>query len=69
MSFIQRELDRIAQALLEGPDTEDHDRLYSAQQALAWATDPDAYASPMVEIRGILAETEGCSAAHRPNGS
>ncbi len=53
MSFIQRDLDRIGNALRDNPDANDYDRLYVAQQALAWATDPEGFKSPMGVIRGI----------------
>ena len=65
MSFIQREIDRIAQALKEGPDAVDYARLYSAQQALSWASDPDGFASPMKEIRGTREGSEDYSGVPR----
>jgi hypothetical protein len=66
MSFIQRELDRIGAALRADPQGNDYDRLYAAQQALVWATDPENYASPMKHIRGIQEGSEGCSADCHP---
>lgn len=69
MSFIQRELDRISAALRENPQSNDYDRLYAAQQALSWATDPNGFASPMKHIRGIQADSEGCLADHHPQPS
>lgn len=66
MSFIQRELDRIGEALRADPQSNDYDRLYAAQQALAWATDPSNYASPMKHIRGTQEGSEDCSDAPRP---
>ena len=67
MSFIQRELDRIGEALRADPQSNDYDRLYAVQQALAWATDPSNYASPMKHIRGIQEGSEDCSAGpHQP---
>lgn len=53
MSFIQRELDRISAALQSDPDDKDYDRLYAAQQALAWALDPLNFAHPMRVIKGL----------------
>ena len=61
MSFIQRELDRIGEALRNNPDANDYDQLYAAQQALAWATDPDGFAAPMKQIRGTQEGSEDCS--------
>jgi hypothetical protein len=47
MSFIQRELDKINDAIRsDKTDLEDLVKLRAAQQALAWATDPDGYKSP-----------------------
>lgn len=67
MSFIQRELNRISTALRESPQSNDYDRLYAAQQALSWATDPNGFASPMKHIRGIQVGSEDCSAGpHQP---
>lgn len=66
MGFIQRELDRIGEALRADPHGNDYDRLYAAQQALAWATDPDGFASPMKHIRGTQEGSKDCSAAPRP---
>ncbi len=66
MSFIQRELDRISSALREDPQSNDYDRLYAAQQALSWASDPGRFASPMKHIRGIQEDSEDCSAVPRP---
>lgn len=51
MGFIERELDRIGATLCSEPDAPDYDRLYAAQQALAWAMDPTGFASPIKHIR------------------
>jgi hypothetical protein len=69
MSFIQRELDKIGEALRASPEANDYDLLYAAQQALAWATDPEGFASPMKHIRGTQEGSEGCSEDHRPPSS
>lgn len=69
MSFIQRELDRLSAALRADPQSNDYDRLYAAQQALSWATDPDGFASPMKHIRGIQGDSGDCSDVPRPIGS
>jgi hypothetical protein len=64
MSFIQRELDAFGYALARKPDVIKHDRLYAAQQVLAWATEPNGFARPSVMITGIRGETGDCS--HSP---
>jgi hypothetical protein len=62
MSFIQRELDRLHSALLDHPGGNSYERLYAAQQALAWATDPSAFAAPSKLIMGTQEDSEDCSA-------
>ena len=69
MSFIQRELDRIGGALRANPDANDYDRLYVAQQALAWATDPEGFKSPMGLIRGTQEGKEDCPSCPDPGQS
>ena len=66
MSFIQRELDRIGDALRSNPQANDYDRLYAAQQALAWASDPQGFRPPFASIRGTQEGSEGCSAPPHP---
>lgn len=61
MSFIQRELDRINGALLDPANADVYDRLYAAQQALAWASEPTGYRTPYDFVMGIPASSEGCS--------
>jgi hypothetical protein len=47
MSFIARELDRIASRLRESNlSTEQYERLYAAQQALSWVLEPSGFATP-----------------------
>lgn len=47
MSFVQRELDRIANAILERQEPDPtRDRLIAAQQALSWALEPIGCLSP-----------------------
>lgn len=69
MSFVQRELDRVADALATTQGAE-YDRLFAAQQALAWSLDPAAYASPIESILNAADSREaarGCSAeSHQP---
>lgn len=73
MSFIQRELDK-----LFSEDTADNLELsammYGARQALSWASDPNAFASPLAAaarrfpglVTGIPEATEDCQAERRP---
>lgn len=67
MSFIQRELDRIAIALRRAPSPECYARLYAAQQALSWAIEPTGFKSPYEAITGDIREgTADCSADPHP---
>jgi len=69
MSFVQRELDRLGRALRAQQAPENYAKLYAAQQALAWAMEPDGFASPMTAIvrssaeavMGIQEDSGGCS--------
>ncbi len=54
MSFLQRERDRVQRALRDPSNKDRYDELYAAQQALAWASEPNGYASPMKMLTGIL---------------
>lgn len=70
--FLQRELDRIAVALRADPRPECYDRLHAAQQALAWASDPTAFASPcevMNVAQGNPAVLAGCLDGGHPQSS
>lgn len=69
MSFVQREMERLGSALRADPRRDDYDRLFVAQQALAWASDPECYASPMAVITGTLGGSADCSAQPRPSQS
>lgn len=69
MSFIQRELDRINGALLDPANADVYDRLYAAQQALAWAAEPTGFRSPYASVMGIQEGSEGCSAHPHPEPS
>jgi hypothetical protein len=71
---VARELERLEKALRE-PQTDDrYCQLYAAQQALAWALDPSAAASPYATIqRGLVKPLRGtqegsadCQAVGRP---
>ena len=59
---LQQERDRIQSALL-GPTTttREYEHLYVAQQALAWAENPNAAKSPYDLVMGIQVDSEGCS--------
>lgn len=47
MSFIQREHDKLHELCCSLPvDSDLYQRAYMAKQALAWAMDPDGFASP-----------------------
>ena len=65
MSFIQRELDKISTALSEttGPQ---YIELYAAQQALAWALEPDGIRSPYKMVMGTQADLKDCQPESRP---
>lgn len=59
MDRIQSELHRLRVALLD----QNHPRFaefWAAQQALAWASDPDSFASPSAAIRGSEEARAGC---------
>jgi hypothetical protein len=61
VGFVQRELDRIAEALRETQTTKRYAELYAAQQALSWAIEPQGFAAPLDVIRDgrIVPPTEG----------
>ena len=46
MSFVQRELDRIGDALRQPRPNNRYAELYAVQQALTWALDPTEYKPP-----------------------
>jgi hypothetical protein len=70
MSFVQRELDRIAEAIRQPQSEEAEIKLHAAQQALAWALEPEGFASPYDAINrlnnnpptGTPEGSEDCSA-------
>jgi hypothetical protein len=63
---INQERNKIQLALL-GPTTttRQHEQLYAAQQALAWAENPAIAKSPYDLIMGIQGDSEGCSVVPR----
>ena len=76
--MIDRELDRIAVELREPIPDDRYTQLYAAQQALAWAMDPDGAMPPYEAIMNgkvqplindTLEGSEGCSAALRRSQS
>jgi hypothetical protein len=60
MSFLQKEADRVRSALLQTPMGHAYDRLYAAQQALAWAIEPQGFKPPYDMIMGTPADSEDC---------
>lgn len=59
MSFIDREVAKLAESIEASSDTQ-RERLYVAQQALKWATDPDAFRSPFDYIMDIQVNSTSC---------
>lgn len=69
-SFVARELDRISTRLREtSKGTKEHDRLYTVQQALAWALEPTGFMSPYDLIVGIQEGSADCRASSCPPAS
>jgi hypothetical protein len=66
MDHIQAELRRIESRLAAYPDPFHHAGLYAAQQALVWALQPDAFASPLTTVLGSVEDSASCSAESRP---
>jgi hypothetical protein len=66
---IAAELERIGKRLEAGPDPFEHAGLYAAQQALCWAAQPEAYASPFAAVTGSAATQGCCSEQSRPTPS
>ena len=66
MSFIDRELARLNRALDQGAGNPRYPEIYAAQQALAWACDPEAFRAPWDYLSGIPASSEDCLAVRRP---
>lgn len=57
MSFIQREIDKLSAELAKTEiDTPEHTALHAAQQALSWALEPHAYASPYGMLTGNVSD-------------
>ena len=62
---VKQELARIAERL-KAPDPYHHAGLYAAQQALCWAAQPEAYASPIESIVGTREGSRDYSEFLRP---
>lgn len=59
---LDQERDRIQSALLDsGTTPQQYDLLYAAQQALAWAENPQVAKSPYGLVMGTQGDSEGCS--------
>ncbi len=63
---VKAEIDKVNQALREGPDQPYAQGLYIAQQALAWALEPGGYKPPFDLVMGIQEGSEGCSSHPHP---
>lgn len=66
MKHVQDELNRIGERIAAGADPFEHAGLYAAQQALCWAAQPEAFASPYEIIARNGAGRECCSALRHP---
>lgn len=69
MGFIERELTRVSDALQSEPNANDYAELFSVQQALSWALDPEGFKPPMEMLRGIPGDSEDCPACLDPDQS
>ena len=65
MDHVHAELRRIESRLAAYPDPFHHAGLYAAKQALAWALQPKAFASPLATVLGSVEGLEGCSVETR----
>ena len=65
MKHVQDELNRIGERL-RAPNPYEHAALFAAQQALCWAADPEAFASPVDSIVGSEGEPKCYSALCSP---
>jgi hypothetical protein len=64
MGMIQREIERIRNAMTATGDHPRHDELYAAQQALEWVLEPGGMKSPYAMITDNLEEPEDCPAGN-----
>lgn len=65
MNRIEKELHRVRIAMLDRTDP-DYEKFWVAQQALAWAVDPESAAPPFAAIRGSEAERGDCLVQSHP---
>lgn len=63
---VREEFKRLDSAINDGSFREQHNKLYAARQALAWALQPEAYRSPYDSIMGNQPTSANCQAEHRP---
>jgi hypothetical protein len=66
IGFVERELSRISAALREPRFADQYDRLYAAQQALAWVLEPEGFRSPYAAVTGTPEGSGDCSAHLHP---
>jgi len=74
MGFLERELERISEAVrsrqADQSDTDEYRQLYAAQQALAWALEPDGFRAPYETILTDTPATRAsCPASNNPSRS
>jgi hypothetical protein len=69
MGFVERELEKLNRALDDGVGNPRYPEIYAAQQALAWALDPEGFQSPSAFVTCSEADSAGCSAGSRPAAS
>jgi len=67
MSFVQREHDRLEDAMALIPTSDPRWRqLHAARQALGWALEPTGFKAPSKSIMGSLSNSEDCLERIRP---
>jgi hypothetical protein len=61
MRVIQKEIDRIGEAIRRANPVPRYDELYAVQQALLWVLDPETYKSPYdLLVTGTPEGSEDC---------
>lgn len=68
MSFIQREIDRLREAILAS-EGDKRDQLYAAQQALSWALDPACFKTPYSLVTCTLGDSTSYQGCRDPSPS
>jgi hypothetical protein len=70
MGFIERELERISEAVrarqAQRSDTDEYRQLRAAQQALSWALEPVGFRAPFDTIMGIHPDSKDYPGDNRP---